>query len=71
MTDRLLTRCTWLVIMTLIAGSAIASLMLLYTGLSRLIGLQFTAGLGLLGGGMLSGVGCYILCKNSDDLIDR
>lgn len=71
MTDRILTRCTWLVIMGLIAGSAIASLMLLYAGLSRLIASQFAGGAALLGVGAIVGSGCYVLCKHSDDLIDR
>ena len=71
MTDRILTRCTWMVVMGLIAGSAIASLMTLYAGLSRLITGHFAEGGAFLGVGAIVGAGCYVLCKHSDDLIDR
>ena len=71
MTDRILTRCTWLVIMGLIAGSAITCLMTLYMGLSRLITGQLAGGVTCLGVWAIVGAGCYVLCKHSDDLIDR
>jgi hypothetical protein len=57
--------------MGLIAGSAIACLMSLYVGLSRLITGQLAGGVTCLGVGAIVGAGCYVLCKHSDDLIDR
>jgi hypothetical protein len=41
MTDRFLSRCLWLMVMSLIAGSAMGSLVLIYSGLFRMIMRQF------------------------------
>jgi hypothetical protein len=71
MTDRLLCRCLWLVIMALIAGAALGSLILIYSGLFKLLGLQLGAGGAVTGAGIALGVGAWVLCKHSDDLIDR
>jgi len=71
MSDRILSRCLWLVIMGLIAGSALGGLVLMYSGLFKLISQQFEAGGVIAGAGVLLGAGCWILCKHSDDLIDR
>ena len=71
MTDRLLARCLWLLIMVLIAGSAMGSLVLMYSGLFNLIGRQFQAGSAVAGAGIVLGVVAWMLCKHSEDLMDR
>jgi hypothetical protein len=71
MTDRLLSRCLWLLIMVLIAGSAMGSLILMYSGLFNLIGRQFQAGGAVVGAGIILGVVAWMLCKHSEDLMDR
>jgi hypothetical protein len=71
MTDRILSRCLWLIIMSLIAGSAIGSLILIYSGLFRLIMRQFDMGAMVVGAGTALAAGCWALCRHSDDLIDR
>jgi hypothetical protein len=47
------------------------SLVLIYSGLSGLIGRQFEDGGVLVGSGMVLGAACWVLCRHSDDLIDR
>ncbi|HEY7119053.1 MAG TPA: hypothetical protein VH475_20855 [Tepidisphaeraceae bacterium] len=71
MTDRLIFRCLWLLIMALIAGAGMGSLILIYSGLFKLLGRQFEAGGTVVGAGVILGVGAWVLCKHSDDLIDR
>ena len=71
MTDRLLTRCLWLLIMSLIAACAMGSLILIYSGLFRLITRQFESGGVIATSGAALGAACWVLCKHSDDLIDR
>jgi len=71
MTDRLLSRCLWLVVMFLIAAAAIGSLILIYSGLFKLITRQFEDGGANTGAGVVLAAGCWALCKHSDDLIDR
>lgn len=71
MTDRILSRCLWTTIMGLIVGSALSSLVLLYSGLFKLITAQYETGGIVSGSGILVGVACWGLCKHSDDLIDR
>ena len=71
MTDRLLARCLWLLIMALIAGAALGSLILMYSGLFTLIGQQFLIGGIAVGSGVVLGVGAWLLCKHSEDLMDR
>jgi hypothetical protein len=71
MTDRLLARCLWFMIMALIAGSALGSLILMYSGLFTLIGQQFLIGGIAVGSGVVLGVGAWMLCKHSEDLMDR
>jgi hypothetical protein len=71
MTDRILSRCLWLLVMSLIAGSAMGSLILIYSGLFRVIMRQFEeGGIVAAAGAALAGV-CWALCRHSDDLIDR
>lgn len=71
MSDRILSRCLWVLIMGLIAGSALGGLVLMYSGLFKLITRQFEAGGVIAAAGVLLGAGCWVLCKHSDDLIDR
>jgi hypothetical protein len=71
MTDRLLSHCLWLTIMSLIAGSAMGSLVLIYSGMAGLIGRQFEDGGVLVGSGIILAGACWVLCRHSDDLIDR
>lgn len=71
MSDRILNRCLWLVIMCLIAGSAVSSLILIYAGFFRLITRQLETGGIALGAGLILSAASYILCRNCDDLIDR
>ncbi|MDB5321258.1 MAG: hypothetical protein JWN40_2889 [Phycisphaerales bacterium] len=71
MTDRILSRCLWLIIMSLIAGSAVGSLVLIYSGLFRLIMRQFDTGGLVVGAGTALATACWALCRHSDDLIDR
>lgn len=71
MTDRVLSRCLWLLIMILIASSAMGSLILMYSGLFNLIGQRFQIGGLVVGAGVVLGVCAWMLCKHSDDLMDR
>ena len=71
MSDRILSRCLWLLIMALIAASALGSLALLYVALFRMIGRNFESGGIALGTGLLLAVACWALCRHCDDLIDR
>jgi ABC-type Fe3+-siderophore transport system permease subunit len=71
MTDRILSRCLWLIVMSLIAGSAMGSLMLIYSGLFRVIMRQFEVGGVVTGAGVALAAACWALCRHSDDLIDR
>ena len=71
MTDRLLSRCLWLLIMILIASSAMGSLVLMYSGLFNLINQRFQAGSATASAGVMLGVGAWMLCKHSEDLMDR
>ena len=71
MTDRLLARCLWLLIMALIAGSALGSLILMYSGLFSLLGRRFQAGGAVVSAGVVLGMGAWLLCKHSEDLMDR
>ena len=71
MSDRVLSRSLWLVVMCLITASAMGSLVMLYSGLFKLITHQFESGGTVIGVGILFGVGCWVLCKHCDDLVDR
>jgi len=71
MTDRVLSRCLWLLIMILIASSAMGSLILMYSGLFNLIGQRFQIGGLVVSAGIILGVAAWMLCKHSDDLMDR
>jgi high-affinity Fe2+/Pb2+ permease len=71
MADRLLSRCLWMIIMGLIVTAALGCLILVYSGLFRLISFQWQSGGMVLGAGVLLGTGCWALCRHSDDLIDR
>jgi hypothetical protein len=71
MTDRLLSRCLWLLIMLLIASSAMGSLVLMYSGLFSLIGKRFQTGGVVATAGIVLGVAAWMLCKHSEDLMDR
>ena len=69
--DHLLYRCLWLVVMCLIAASAMGGMVLLYSGLFKLLSMQYQAGAVVMGAGVLLGVASWALCKHSEDLIDR
>jgi hypothetical protein len=71
MTDRILSHCLWLIVMCLIGGAAMGGLMLIYSGFFNLITRQFESGGALTGAGLILSTGCWVLCKHSDDLIDR
>jgi hypothetical protein len=71
MRDRLLSRCLWLVIMSMIAGSAIGGILLIYAGLFKLIISQFEQAGFLVGWGLILAGACWVLCRHCDDLIDR
>jgi hypothetical protein len=71
MSDRILARFLWLVIMSMIAVTALGGLLLIYTGLFRLIGRDLESGSFAFGSGLLLAGGCWALCCHSDDLIDR
>jgi hypothetical protein len=71
MTDRILSRCLWLSVMGLIGGSAMGSLILIYSGLFRLITRQLEVGGIVTASGIALAGACWVLCKHSDDLIDR
>jgi hypothetical protein len=69
--DSFLSRCLWLVVMGLIASSAMGGLVLLYSGMFKLVTMQLQTGGIVMAAGALLGMGCWVLCKHSDDLIDR
>ena len=47
------------------------SLMLIYSGLFRVIMRQFEVGGVVTGAGVALAAACWALCRHSDDLIDR
>lgn len=57
--------------MCLIAGSAMGSLILIYSGLFRVIMRQFEIGGIVTTSGIALAGACWVMCKHSDDLIDR
>jgi hypothetical protein len=57
--------------MGLIAGTAMGGLVMMYSGLFKMISMQPKSGGIVLGVGVVLGLGCWLLCKHSDDLIDR
>jgi hypothetical protein len=57
--------------MALIAGSALGSLILMYSGLFNLIGQQFLMGGIIVASGIVLAVAAWLLCKHSEDLMDR
>jgi hypothetical protein len=71
MTDRLLSRCLWLIVMTLIVAAAFGALVLIYAGIFNLITRQIESGVASTVAGLFLGAICYVLCKNSEDLMDR
>ena len=71
MTDRILSRCLWLLIMSLIGGCAVGGLILMYSGFFLLITRQFETGGVVTTSGVALIAACWALCKHSDDLIDR
>ncbi len=71
MTDRILYKSLWLVVMTLIAGTAFGALTMIFSGLFSMITRQLEGGVTTLGIGVGLAAVCYLLCKHSDDLIDR
>ena len=71
MRDRMLSRCLWLVIMSMIAGSAVGGILLIYSGLFNLLVRRFEQAGFSLGWGLLLAGGCWALCRHCDDLIDR
>jgi len=71
MTDRLLSRCLWMIVMILIAASALGGLVLLYSGIFSLIVRQFENGVAATCAGLGLALICYLLCKHSEDLMDR
>jgi len=60
-----------MIIMSLIAASAFGGLVLLYTGIFSLIVRQFETGVAATCGGLGLAFICYLLCKHSEDLMDR
>ena len=71
MTDRLLSRCLWLVVMTLIVATAFGALVMMYSGVFALITRQVEHGVASVFTGLGLAAVCYLLCKHSEDLMDR
>jgi hypothetical protein len=71
MSERLVFRFLWLIVMGLIVSSAMVCLIGLYSGVLKLITQQFESAGTALGLAALSGVTCWVLCRHCDDLIDR
>ncbi|HSI32511.1 MAG TPA: hypothetical protein VK986_02890 [Tepidisphaeraceae bacterium] len=71
MTDRLLYRSLWLVVMTLIVATAFGGLVMMYTGAFALITRQVEHGVACVFTGLGLAAVCYLLCKHSEDLMDR
>lgn len=70
-TDRILYCLLFAVVIGLIAASGGASLWLLYGGIARLCGGEFSHGVLLLAGTLVPAGACYALCRSSNDLMDR
>jgi hypothetical protein len=70
MMDRLLSRTLNVSVMTLIVATAVASLVIGYRGLFRLVTNDAEAGMAWLFCGVGLGVGCYLLCRHRHELAD-
>ena len=70
MMDRILTRTLNFAVMTLIVLAAMASLLLGYRGLYRLVSNDMEGGMVWLFSGVALGVGCYLLCRHRHELAD-
>ena len=70
MMDRILHKTLSFAVMTLIVATATASLLIGYRGLFRLVSNDAEAGMVWLFGGVVLGVGCYVLCRHRHELAD-
>lgn len=71
MPDRLVHRCLWLIVMSMIVASALGCLIFLYSGVFKLITQQFEPAGTAVGLALLLGAACWVLCRHCDDLVDR
>jgi hypothetical protein len=69
MADRLLTHAWWIAIMSLIAITAIASLLLAYRGVYELLSASWRAGAFDLCCAIPMGAGAILLCCHRGDLV--
>lgn len=70
MMDRILNKTLNLSVMALIVATATASLLLGYRGLFRLVSNDPETGMIWLFGGVVLGIGCYLLCRHRHELAD-
>jgi hypothetical protein len=70
MMDRILARTLSCSVMALIVATAMASLLLSYRGLYRLVSNHVEAGMVWLFAGAGLGVGAYLLCRHRHELAD-
>lgn len=70
MMDRILNKTLNVSVMALIIATATASLLLGYRGLFRLVSNDPETGMIWLFGGVVLGVGCYLLCRHRHELAD-
>jgi hypothetical protein len=71
MFDRLLNSLLWVVVMSLIASTAIAGLILSYRGILHFCSGRLPSGASAIGAGAVLAFFSYLLCRHGNDLMDR
>jgi hypothetical protein len=69
MTDRFVINTWWILILTLVAATAIGSIMTGYFGLFALVAAHWTGGLSLTIASAILGGAAYLLCRYREDLV--
>ena len=71
MMDRIVNGALWVLVMALIAISAMGALLLSYRGLFDLCAQRISTGTAELCAGTFIGVASYLLARHANDLMDR
>lgn len=69
MTDKLVIKTWWILILSLVAGTAIGSIMLAYRSLFELVAAHWAGGISELSAAVLLAGSAYLLCQYREDLV--